>query len=114
LACSEYHVPGHLVEHIDYLTPGIRMRRDPRQVAKLKGRAREEKMSKRRVFADNTGFMTVPTHQNVDLIYKQSLLDDPFNSSTCWEVITNTCIRSKSNATSDFQKRESQCISRDG
>lgn len=26
MACDEYHVPAHVQEHIDYVTPGIRLR----------------------------------------------------------------------------------------
>jgi hypothetical protein len=60
----------------------------------MKRQAREDQLAKRRVFKDNTGFVALP-NQPVKSVSKQSLLDNPFNSTTCWELVTNTCIRSE-------------------
>ena len=26
MSCQEYHIPGHIQEHVDYITPGVRLR----------------------------------------------------------------------------------------
>ncbi|KAM7215665.1 alkaline serine protease [Rhypophila decipiens] len=36
IACDEYHIPHRIREHIDYVTPGIRLRAEPAKLEKLK------------------------------------------------------------------------------
>ncbi len=34
VSCEEYHIPDHVQEHIDYVTPGVRMRPSTKKNAK--------------------------------------------------------------------------------
>ncbi len=67
VSCEEYHIPGHVQEHIDYVTPGVRLR------AKAKHTKRSVEHGPRLDFE----------------------IGGPFeiNSSTCGEYIVAECVR---------------------
>lgn len=46
LSCEDYHVPSHIQEHIDYITPGTRLRQRNFKRNGIKA-ARAEKLDKR-------------------------------------------------------------------
>ena len=87
VACDEYHIPNHVRDHIDYITPGIRLRVDSGKAKKLRRKREAEHLRKRGVAAMNTGTVPIP----------QALLPDlpQLNSSVCDLYVTNQCIRSK-------------------
>lgn len=84
VAAEQYHIPSEVQKHIDYITPGIRLRPDPGQVRRLKRQADGEKLRKRAVKAMNTGFEVVEAS---DL--------PPLNSSVCDIYVTQECIRTQ-------------------
>ncbi|PTB37277.1 hypothetical protein M441DRAFT_72569 [Trichoderma asperellum CBS 433.97] len=82
IACDEYHVPTHIQEHIDYATPGIRMRENG---------ALKRKLKKRREHVP--GLADGPMAKN-NIAYISAANDIPgVNSTTCSTVITADCIR---------------------
>ncbi|KAI3400610.1 hypothetical protein diail_2322 [Diaporthe ilicicola] len=86
IAAEEYHIPAHVQTHIDYITPGIRLRADPGRVRSLKRRAEAEQLSKRAVKAMNTG---------MDIISPDASGLPPLNSSVCDSYVTQECIRTQ-------------------
>lgn len=80
----EYHVPFEVQKHVDYITPGIRLRPDPGRVRRLKRRSDGEKLRKRMVKAMNTG---------LEVIEASGL--PPLNSSVCDSYVTQQCIRTQ-------------------
>jgi hypothetical protein len=98
LACSAYHLPRHIAEHVDYVTPGVRLRRDPRRVAKVRRRERAEQLARRHVGTTNTGVEALGSVHGPAAVRPAAstpLGVSPFNSTVCWELITNVCIRSE-------------------
>lgn len=49
VAVDEYHLPLDIQEHVDYITPGIKMRTDPRELKKLKQKRQPKVPMKRDV-----------------------------------------------------------------
>lgn len=88
IACDEYHVPSHIREHIDYITPGIRLRVDPGKAKQLRRRHEAEQLRKRGVSAMNTGAVPITQARLPTL--------PPLNSSVCYKYVTNQCVRSES------------------
>lgn len=89
IACDEYHIPANIREHIDYITPGIRLRVDPGRAKKAKRAYQAEQLRKRGVSAMNTGAVPLPI-TNARLPGLPQL-----NSSVCYKYVTNQCVRSK-------------------
>lgn len=79
-----YHIPFEVQKHVDYVTPGIRLRPDPGRVRRLKRQADGEKLRKRMVKAMNTG---------LEIIEASGL--PPLNSSVCDTYVTQECIRTQ-------------------
>lgn len=73
LATESYHVPAHVQEHIDYVTPGVRLRNN---IGKRAKGTIKPKFS--------------PTYR------EDAVVVDPhsLNSSTCAEYITAGCVQS--------------------
>lgn len=92
IACDEYHIPAHITEHVDYITPGIRLRREPGKLAPLRRRGQSEVITKRGHVASHTGITAIPENIKVSA----SSDDTPFNSSACATYVSQVCIRSKS------------------
>lgn len=84
MAAEEYHIPSEVQKHIDFVTPGIRLRTDPGQLRRLKRQAEGEKLRKRAVKAMNTG---------LEVVEASSL--PPLNSSVCDTYVTQECIRTQ-------------------
>ncbi len=83
IACEEYHVPAHIQEHIDYVTPGIRMRANGAQ--------------KRDVKADSAIHFPATSPSARNAINKFSIIGNGsypgVNSTSCSNFITADCIR---------------------
>ncbi|CAN8102435.1 unnamed protein product [Discula destructiva] len=89
VAVDEYHLPQDIQEHVDYITPGIKMRPDPRELKKLKSKRHAEEPAKRSTQATNT---------LVDGDAKGLALIPNFNTSiltpaNCGKYVTAACMR---------------------
>lgn len=91
IASDEYHIPAHVTEHVDYITPGIRLRRDPQKVANLRRRDQPKQVTSRGIVAANTGVTAIP-----DAVKYAAADTSPFNSSVCGTYVSQVCIRSMS------------------
>jgi tripeptidyl-peptidase-1 len=85
VSCEEYHVPSHVQEHIDYVTPGIRMRSSPkkRQPVEMDEQAGDlTSLSRRESRNDGPKMMTNygPTVPHL-------------NSTNCDEFVRTECMR---------------------
>lgn len=83
VACSEYHLPVHVREHVDYITPGIRLRTDP-------GRRKRKEHDHRAATHRSRGIqsMVIPNGRLPGL--------PKLNNSTCASYVTNLCLSSES------------------
>ena len=86
IACDEYHVPAHIQEHIDYVTPGIRMRANG---------------VRKRDFKAKAAIHWPATHPNANnTISKLNIIGNGsypgVNSTSCSTYITADCIRGMS------------------
>lgn len=82
IACDEYHIPTHIQEHIDYATPGIRLRENGAMKRRLEKREK------------NVPGLSVGLHAHNYIAYLNAADDIPFvNSTTCSSFITADCIR---------------------
>lgn len=54
VAVDEYHLPQDVQEYVDYITPGIKMRPDPRELKKLKNKRHANQPIKRSFKPTNT------------------------------------------------------------
>ncbi|KAH8900403.1 putative Tripeptidyl-peptidase sed1 [Thozetella sp. PMI_491] len=89
IACEEYHIPGHLSEHIDYITPGIRLLRGTRQSLKKSRRADSESQGGGyRAF--HTDVSALPNGLSI-----QASDGGMFNASICDTVVSPVCILSQ-------------------
>ncbi|KAH7017961.1 putative Tripeptidyl-peptidase sed1 [Microdochium trichocladiopsis] len=75
IATRDYHVPRHIAQHIDYITPGVRLRADPKKT----------ELAKRR---SNLHKRTIAMHKAEKLLPALPQL----NASTCATYITNDCL----------------------
>lgn len=87
IASDEYHIPAHVREHIDYITPGTRLRVEPGHARKAKREHQAEQLRKRGVSAMNTGAVPIANARMPVL--------PQLNSSVCYKYVTNQCVRSK-------------------
>ena len=93
---SEYHIPAHVREHVDYVTPGIRLR--PTRKAGFKKR-NAKRADTHGLKPGNTVYhVGKPTHP-VDLVKLKSFAPNAadslpgVNSTTCSTFITTDCVR---------------------
>lgn len=89
VAVDEYHLPEDIQEHVDYITPGIKMRPDPRELKKMKNKRHAREPVKR-------GFRT-DVHKIGE---KPGALIPNFSSAlltpqNCDTLVTTDCIRSQ-------------------
>ncbi|KAJ5164123.1 uncharacterized protein N7500_005953 [Penicillium coprophilum] len=91
VAVEQYHVPLHLGEHIDYITPGIKLRAGPGKVNSMKRREAEDAEISRkrgvRAMYDADGIFNTRDSATVGL----PLL----NMSVCDAYVTIECIRAQ-------------------
>lgn len=86
IAAEEYHIPADVQKHIDYITPGIRLRPDPGLIRRLKRREEAKSHPKRLFKAMNNGLEAISPDLNVL---------PPLNNTMCDSYVTNSCIRAK-------------------
>ena len=87
IACEEYHVPRHIQEHIDYVTPGIRMR--SRSVKKR----RNEVDAVERRSSSKEGLSAYNRNPQGTMIDSGSYPGSAINSTSCHIYVTAECIR---------------------
>lgn len=82
VATRDYHVPRHLAQHIDYITPGVRLRADPKKVD----------AARRAVAVDDDAEGL--QKRTVSMIKAAKVLPTlpPLNASSCGTYITNECL----------------------
>lgn len=91
VAVDEYHVPLELRDHIDYITPGVKLRADPGKLKKMKRRHDREALEKRGV---------KPMYSNVEFFVDENgeaATLPPLNSTVCDVYVTTACIRAQYN-----------------
>ncbi|KAL7907816.1 putative Tripeptidyl-peptidase sed1 [Trichoderma velutinum] len=94
IAVEEYYVPLHLREHIDYITPGIKLQVHPSKLKKLMQRQLEELQEKP---------MSRSAHKDAVYINDEgdigsgniSTTPIPFGSTACNTDLTITCIKAQ-------------------
>ncbi|KAI1879118.1 hypothetical protein JX265_003295 [Neoarthrinium moseri] len=87
VATEEYHLPLELREHVDYITPGVRLRADPGKLKKMKRRQEREEVERR---------STQPMYTNLEFFTDDNGAATslpPLNSSVCDTYVTTACIR---------------------
>ncbi|KAK6088557.1 Pro-kumamolisin [Seiridium cupressi] len=86
---EEYHVPLELRDHIDYITPGVKLRADPGKLRTMKRRQEREALKKREVrpMYTNLEFFTDEKGAATGL--------PPLNSTVCDMYVTADCIRTQ-------------------
>lgn len=92
IACDQYHIPAHVTEHVDYITPGIRLRQESGKAAKLRRRSTSQN-SKRGTVAYHTDLIGIP--ESIKIAAHADDDTNPFNSSMCATYVSQVCIRSK-------------------
>ncbi|CAK7204234.1 hypothetical protein SEUCBS139899_006989 [Sporothrix eucalyptigena] len=96
VAAEHYHVPRHVQAHIDYVTPGIRLRRDVDKARKMRRRREIEEDRRRSVKALHTdpSFLNsgVGSTKGTDFTLNSP---PPMNNSNCYEYVTPACIRTQ-------------------
>jgi hypothetical protein len=100
IACDEYHLPAHIQDHIDYITPGIRLRKHPQhKKEKPKPQLRARKIRREtkkpaslsnmhRLPAVSTKYVVQGPIPEIDLGYFPSS-----NVSNCSYYTTPACLR---------------------
>jgi tripeptidyl-peptidase I len=100
IACEEYHLPTHVQEHVDYVTPGIRMRAK-RSKPKFTMTPLDMETRESGDVAKRAAHMSPQPHQFEEL---QAL--PKFNSTNCDTYLRAECIRGKFTARqSNFGRR---------
>ena len=82
IACDEYHIPERIRKHVDYITPGIRLRADPAKLRRLKRTQQSSDLQRRSI--------------RPDYVEKSALLPPdlpPLNLTVCDRYVTPECIR---------------------
>jgi tripeptidyl-peptidase I len=94
VACESYALPKSVRDHVDYVTPGIRLRKDINKVREKRSLAkiRDTHIAKRGFRPTNTGLAPIDG-ELFDAAASPQLI--PLNTSVCDRYITNDCIRSE-------------------
>ncbi len=87
VACDEYHVPAHVQDHIDYVTPGVRLRHGSADRGGLQKRG---KMG----LKDGKNFKGGPVKTRPNDYIGPAYPGT--NSTSCSQYVTADCIRGKS------------------
>ncbi|CAK7264273.1 hypothetical protein SEPCBS119000_000904 [Sporothrix epigloea] len=89
LAVEDYHIPHQVREHIDYVTPGIRLRRDLGNDQKKQRRQQHENEDRRRSLHSPYMETEVLGSFSTDMIMRFP----PMNLTNCNLFVTPECIR---------------------
>lgn len=94
VAVDEYHLPQDIQEHVDYITPGIKMRPDPRELKKLKNKRQTREPIKRGVQPTYTGLRPIGSGQSPAALIPNftTALLTPEN---CGKYVTAACMRTQ-------------------
>lgn len=103
VACDEYHVPQHVQEHIDYITPGLKLMAGGKAAAAATREAREHELEKR-------GFRTNGQSKFSGPLIKETLSNSTLNKIKAFELaqcdtaITPPCIAAMYNISQATKK----------
>lgn len=103
VAVDEYHVPHDVQEHIDFITPGIKMRSDPRELKKTKNKRGAEKeaqhLKKRGFQSQHTDLLPVSDQEGNILANAApaALNISLLTPGNCDFYVTDICIRAQYN-----------------
>ncbi|KAJ5754101.1 peptidase S8/S53 domain-containing protein [Penicillium nucicola] len=91
VAVEQYHVPSHLSEHIDYITPGVKLRAGRSNVKSIRTRqAQDANIVKKRGMRATHAADSVFTAQDGATVGLP-----PLNMSSCDAYVTIDCIRAQ-------------------
>lgn len=94
IAVDQYHVPLELRDHIDYITPGVKLRANPDKLKATKRRHDREELLKREEEQEmlrKRGIIPAVTN----LVKVSATGPPPLNASGCDLYVTADCIRSQ-------------------
>lgn len=94
VAVDEYHLPQDIQEHVDFITPGIKMRPDPRELKKLKHKRDAKLPIKRDTQPTYTNLRPIGGNQNPAALipnFSPSLL----TPENCDKYVTAACMRAQ-------------------
>lgn len=92
VAVDEYHLPQGIQEHVDYITPGIKMRTDPRELKKMKQK-RDEEMVQKRGFRQTNTAVDAAKGQPHGFAYLPNFDPTTLTLANCSLYVTAACIR---------------------
>lgn len=86
-ACHAYHLPANIRDHVDYVTPGIRLMAPPGRIDHIeKRKATQGRLAEKRSLLH--GLRQTPANYQ----RHAAMPSNPANLSTCDEAITPACI----------------------
>lgn len=94
VAVDEYHLPQDIREHVDYITPGIKMRPDPRELKKLKHKRQAKEPLKRGFQADYTGLQPFGSGQSPAAAIP-NFSTAVLTLENCYKYVTAECMRAQ-------------------
>lgn len=95
IAAEHYHLPHEIRDHIDYITPGIRLRWDSKKAAREQQKKRDVKHNERRGAA--AMYLTPePIHATDDVA--DALYPAASGNVSCSQFVTPDCVKSESRA----------------
>lgn len=92
VACEEYHVPAHIQEHIDYITPGIKMMTTAKRNVKNKNKVKERRSLKHPIYHGPAVVKNITSVAAVKAVVAGDL-------SECALLMTPNCIMAMYNIT---------------
>lgn len=100
VAVDEYHVPHDIQGHIDFITPGVKMRSDPRELKKMRRKREAEEevrhIKKRGLHAQHTDLLPVSDQVRHGLeSVIPALNTSALTPANCDLYVTDTCIKAQ-------------------
>lgn len=93
VAVDEYHLPQDIQEHVDYITPGIKMRTDPRELKKAKQKRDREVAVKKRGFQPTNTAVDVTNGNAKGFAYLPNFDPTTLTLAKCDSLVTAACMR---------------------
>jgi tripeptidyl-peptidase I len=93
IAVDSYHLPVEIRSHVDYITPGIKLRADPGSLSKLNRRSHAEDLKKRGVQAAHTDVMPLSVVEEGVLDGQPQVDITTLTEADCDLYVTAACMR---------------------